>query len=237
MPDPPRIWQFLETTGLIKRTFFIGLTTLLFACPTFAEQKFITDEFEVTMRSGTSTANSILRMLRSGESVTVLEEDLASSYSLVETEDDLKGYVLTRFLVDRSTARQSLLKLQENFAQQQASLAQQKSEIESLNQSLAQARVDNENLKHTLRASERELAEIRETATNTLSIQEQNRQLQTAVTQLQQEQNRLTKENEKLHDSTQLDWLVRGGAVCLTAFLIGILVTRIRWRKQDSWGA
>ena len=37
-----------------------------------ATQKYITDEFEVTMRSGTSTANEILRMLKSGEAVTIL---------------------------------------------------------------------------------------------------------------------------------------------------------------------
>ena len=31
---------------------------------------YVTDQFEITMRSGTSTANSIIRMLRSGEPVT-----------------------------------------------------------------------------------------------------------------------------------------------------------------------
>jgi uncharacterized protein YgiM (DUF1202 family) len=61
-----------------------------------ATQKYITDEFEVTMRSGTSTANEILRMLKSGEAVTVLEEDLDSKYSLVEIEDGRKGYVRYR---------------------------------------------------------------------------------------------------------------------------------------------
>ena len=31
--------------------------------------------------------------------------------------------------------------------------------------------------------------------------------------------------------------VVRGGAVSLIAFVIGILVTRIRWKKRDSWGS
>ena len=47
-----------------------------------ADVKYITDEFEVTMRSGTSTSNSIVQMLSSGQAVTILEEDLASQYSL-----------------------------------------------------------------------------------------------------------------------------------------------------------
>ena len=222
----------------MDRKLFCGLAILIFTSPALAaEQKYITDEFEVTMRSGTSTANSIVRMLKSGEGVTVLEEDLASQYSLVQTQDDKKGYVLTRFLIDQPAARQTLLELQDNFAEQQASLEQQRTEIANLNQSLARERTDNENLKNTLRASEQELAGIRESAANTLSIQEQNKQLQNVVTQLQQEKNQLTEENAELRDSTRLDWFVRGGAVSLIAFLIGILITRIKWRKQDSWGA
>ena len=92
-------------------------------------------------------------------------------------------------------------------------------------------------LKSTLRASEQELSEVRGAAQNTLNILEQNKQLQTVVEQLRDEKAQLTETNAELKDSTRLDWFVRGGAVSLIAFVIGILVTRIRWRKQDSWGS
>lgn len=222
----------------MDRILTIGFVMLCLASPTLsAQQKYITDEFEVTMRSGTSTANSIVRLLRSGEAVTVIEEDLASQYSLVETADSKQGYVLTRFLIDQPAARQQLQELRANFSQQQSNLQQQRSEIEQLNQSLRQEQSDNENLKTTLRASEQELAEIRESAANTIAIQAENQNLQNVVAQLQQEKDQLTEENAELRDSTRLDWFVRGGAVSLIAFLIGILITRIRWRKQESWGA
>jgi SH3 domain protein len=54
---------------------------------------------------------------------------------------------------------------------------------------------------------------------------------------LREEKAQLTEINAELSDSTRLDWFVRGGAVSLIAFVVGILVTRIRWRKQDSWGS
>ena len=72
-----------------------------------AKTRYITDDFEVTMRSGTSISNSIVRMLNSGQPVTVLEEDLASKYSLVEIEDGKTGYVLNRYLVDTVSAKQT----------------------------------------------------------------------------------------------------------------------------------
>ena len=202
-----------------------------------AETKYITDEFEVTMRSGTSTANSIVKLLRSGESVLVLEEDLVSKYSLVETSDNTKGYVLTRFLIDQPAARQTLQELRVDFERQQQRIEEQGNEIEALSQALAQEKSDNSALKTTLRASEKELNDVRGAAQDTLNILEQNKRLQSMMADLREQQTALTEENAELKDSTRLDWFIRGGAVSLIAFVIGILVTRIRWRKQDSWGS
>ncbi|MCP4769217.1 MAG: TIGR04211 family SH3 domain-containing protein [Gammaproteobacteria bacterium] len=215
------------------------LVTLLCTAPSLqaAETRYITDVFEVTMRSGTSTSNSIVSLLNSGQAVTVLEIDLASQYSLVETDNGKKGYVLSRFLMDVPAAKQSLQELNTRHAQQQENLEQQISEVAKLEEALGQEMADNDALKTTLRASEQELTEVRGAAQNTLNILEQNKRLQTVVDQLRQEKTELSDTNAELSDSTQIDWFVRGGAVSLIAFVIGILVTRIRWRKKESWGS
>jgi SH3 domain protein len=202
-----------------------------------AEVKYVTDIFEVTMRSGTSTANSIVRLLSSGAKVTVLENDLASQYSLVETEENKQGYVLTRFLMDSPAAREVLQDVRARYEQQQSLLDEQQTEIEQLTEALQQEQTDGQTLKTTLRASEQELSEVRDAAQNTLNILDQNKQLQTVVNQLREEKTLLSDSNAELSDSTQIDWFVRGAAVSLIAFIIGILVTKIRWRKKDSWGS
>ena len=202
-----------------------------------AEVKYVTDIFEVTMRSGTSTANSIVRLLSSGAKVTVLENDLASQYSLVETAENKQGYVLTRFLMDSPAAREILQDVRARYEQQQSMLDEQQTEIEQLTEALQQEQTDGQTLKTTLRASEQELSEVRDAAQNTLNILDQNKRLQTVVNQLREEKTLLSDSNAELSDSTQIDWFVRGAAVSLIAFIIGILVTRIRWRKKDSWGS
>ena len=212
---------------------------LLAAAPALraADVKYVTDIFEVTMRSGTSTSNAIIRMLTSGEAVTVMESDLASQYSLVETEEGKQGYVLTRFLEDSPAAREILQDLRVKFDQQQLRLDEQQTEITQLKQSLQQEQTDSQTLKTTLGASEQELSEVRDAAQNTLSILGQNKRLQTVVDQLREEKTLLSDTNAELSDSTAIDWFARGAAVSLIAFIIGILVTKIRWRKQDSWGS
>ena len=222
---------------MIRISLFVF--SLLVGAPALhaAEVKYVTDVFEVTMRSGTSTSNIIVRLLASGEAVTVLKNDQASQYSLVETEDGKQGYVLTRFLADSPAAREILQDLRVKFDQQQLRLDQQQTEMTQLQQSLQQEQTDSQTLKTTLRASEQELSEVLGAAQNTLNILEQNKRLQTVVDQLREEKTLLSNTNAELSDSTQIDWFVRGAAVSLIAFIIGILVTRIRWRKQDSWGS
>ena len=202
-----------------------------------AEQKYVTDNFEVTLRSGTSTANSIVSLLKSGEPVTLLESDPETQYSLVETEDGKQGYVLSRFLVDEPAARARLAELQQTHAQQGETVTNQAGEIDQLREALEREQSDTEALKTALRASEQELSQVREAAQNALNILEQNERLQTVVEQLREEKSELSATNAELSDSTRMDWFIRGAGVSLIAFVIGILVTRIRWRKQDSWGS
>ena len=222
----------------MNRITLLVLLLLIGAVPVqAAEVKYVTDVFEVTMRSGTSTSNSIVRLLRSGQSVTLLEADLASQYSLVETDGGTQGYVLTRFLMDEPAAKETLQKLRGAHQQQTSQVEQQLAEISQLKQELQQEQTDGEALKTTLSASEEELSVVREAAQNTLNILEQNKRLQAVVDDLRQEKSALSDTNAELSDSTQIDWFVRGAAVSLIAFIIGILVTRIRWRKKDSWGS
>ncbi len=189
------------------------------------------------MRSGTSTANSIVKVLKSGQVVNVLEEDLATQYSLVESDDGKKGYVLSRFLDDIPSARTRLERLRLKSNDQKQSLEILGEEITQLKADLESEKSDNESLKTTLLASESELDKVRAASENTLNILKDNDRLEAIVNTLREEKLALSDENDGLKDSTQMDWFIRGAAVSLVAFLLGIVVTRIRWRKKDSWGS
>jgi SH3 domain protein len=202
-----------------------------------ATTKYITDEFEVTMRSGTSTSNNIIRMLKSGQNVKILEQDFASKYSLVETNDGKTGYVLSRFLLEGSSARNQLEKLKVKDTKQEDQIATLKARLEDLGQALSRERADNSQLKETLQISEDELGYVKEVSENTLSILDDNNQLKSIEQDLRTEKRQLSEENASLKDSTKVDWFVRGAAVSLIAFLLGIATTRISWKKKDSWGA
>jgi len=198
---------------------------------------YITDVFEVTLRSGTSTSNEILMLLKSGQAVTLLEQDSVTQYSLVKAENGTQGYVLSRYLVDVPSATQRLASLQQATAAQEQENQSLKAEISILQTDLTNQLDNNENLKKSLQVSEDDLERVSLAAESTLDTIEKNRVMEATIAELQQQQSLLSDENAILKDSTRMDWFIRGGAVSLIAFLIGILITRIRWKKHESWGA
>jgi SH3 domain protein len=198
---------------------------------------YVTDQFEVTMRSGTSTTNEILMLLKSGQELTLLEQDPVTQYSLVKTASGKQGYVLTRFLVDIPSARQRLTALQQFTATMKQENISLQAKVSNLEADLENQLAENGNLKTTLLTTDDELERVSIAAENTLDILDKNMTMEATITELQIQQSLLVDENLELKDSTKIDWFLRGAAVALIAFLIGILVTRIRWKKQDSWGA
>ena len=73
-----------------------------------AETAYVTDELEITLRTGETTGHRIVRMLPTGEKLTVLGTNPDSGYSKVRTSNGTVGFVLTRQLVDTPVARDRL---------------------------------------------------------------------------------------------------------------------------------
>lgn len=203
----------------------------------WAETRYITDQFEVTLRSGMSTSNSILSMLKSGQAVTVLEQDAETRYSLVETADGKQGYVLTRYLDGQPSGRERLKLLQAKSDKQQERIAELTSQLAEVRQTKNADDSTITDLQQRLGQTRDELASLKEATRDTIRVLKQNEDLQLRINALNEDIQKLTTENAAYKDTTAMDWFMRGAGVSLAAFLLGILVTRIRWKKRDSWGS
>ena len=236
MLSPSIIFTGFNPLKVIKiLLIYIGLSG--FTGVVSAQTVYITDEFEITMRTGMSTDNNIVRMLSSGEAVQLIASDEETRYSLVETEGGQQGYVLSRFLDESPSARERLLTLETSYQSLQTQSEDQRRTIDELTASLDQERADALALKEALTSSDNELESLKVTASSAIEIEQQNQQLLSDLETLQAQVQQLSKDNADLSDSTEIDWFVQGGGVSLFAFLIGILITRIRWRRSDSWGS
>jgi SH3 domain protein len=208
---------------------------LLLAHTAIAEPAWVSDEFEITLRTGPSTSNAIEAMLPSGARLEVVERDQDSGYSRVRTAAGTEGWVLTRYLMDEPSAREQLQSLTGQLTDatsQGASLREQLTSIRSEYRA-AQQRV--EALEADKAELEEELAEIRRVSANTLAVNEENRTFREQLSAAQLRIETLEHESRQLASQDNRYWFIAGALVLLVGMILGLWLPRIRWQRRSRY--
>jgi SH3 domain protein len=223
------------------RRFAMPLQLCLLFCLLFlsvlsqAQSRYVSDVFEVTMRSGPTGSHTILRMLNSGTSLEVLERDADTGYSRVRTAGGTEGWVLSRYLMAEPAARNQLEILSGELTNAtnkgdstSAQVSAIKNVLDSATKRTASLEDDNERLQI-------ELEEIKNIAANVLAIDEQNKALRERLTDNEAKMGALLQENHELGSQKEKDWFIVGALVLFAGLVTGLLVTRIRWHKRSRY--
>jgi SH3 domain protein len=217
------------------KIFALFLLAILSPALLIAEAAYVSDEFEITMRSGPSTQNSILRMLPSGATVEVLEADEETGYSRISTASGAEGYALSRYLMDQPAARDQLA----GMRQQVSNLRQRNQELEArLGQATAsrdELRQERDGLLRSNQGKDTELADIRRVSANAIDLNSQNQELQTSVQTMNHRIQAQTSEIQELKDRRNRDWFLAGAAVLIGGILLGLILPKLRVRRRSSW--
>ena len=221
---------------IMKRLLHITLLlSALAASSALAQSAWVTDQFEITLRSGPSTSNAIQLMVSSGTRLEVIERDADSGYTHVRTQGGTEGWVLTRYLMNEASAREQLENLTgqlTNATSRGSSLNSQlgaiKGQYDSANQQIS-------TLEREKAVVEKELAEIKRTAANVLAINDQNKSLMDELAAAQIRADTLEQENRVLASQTTRYWFMAGGLVLLIGIALGIWLPRIRWQRRSRY--
>ena len=213
----------------------ILLAALLLPVSAFAESAWVTDQFEITLRSGPSTSNAIQLMVGSGTRLEVLERDADSGYTRVRTQGGTEGWVLTRYLMNEASAREQLETLTGQLTNANSRGSSLDSQLRAIRSEHNTANRKIEELEREKAAVETELAEIRRTAANVLSINEQNKSLRDELTAAQIRADTLERENRALASQTKRYWFMAGALVLLVGILLGIWLPRVRWQRRSRY--
>lgn len=200
-----------------------------------AQSAWVSDEFEVTLRTGPSTSNAIQLMVSSGTRLEVLEADPESGYSRVRTTGGTEGWVLTRYLMDEPSAREQLESLTRqltNAAAEGDSMTSQltaiRGEYDKATRTIRDLESDNEELRS-------QLSEITEKAANTLAIDRQNQALQQKLTDAEIQVSVLEQEKERLTSQSNRNWFITGSAVLLGGVLLGLILPRMKFQRRSRY--
>jgi len=219
----------------VKQALSILSLFILLTGTVQAETRYVSDRLEITMRSGTSTSHGIVRMLRSGTPVEVLETDKQSGYSRVKTSSGKEGWVLTRFLMNGPAARDRLAEAEKRLAELELENRKMHTSMATLREEMSTVEKQRQDLDNEHRNVSQELTEIKRTASSALAIDSENKELKSRMVALERNLQTVQQENENLKDRTARDWFMVGAAVVLLGIIVGLIIPRIRWRKKSSW--
>jgi SH3 domain protein len=215
------------------------LTLLLLAClasTALAETRYVSDRLEITLRTGTSTQHSIMRMLPSGMRLEVLESDPGSGYARVRTPDGTEGWVLARYLMEQPAARDRLAAATERAASLELRVADLAAQVEALSGERDALQAQRDGLESELNEVRSELERIRRVSASAVELDSANRELRTRVAAAEQDGTLLRAEIAELKRNTQRDWFMAGAGVLLLGLVLGLVLPRIRWRRRSGWG-
>ncbi len=203
-----------------------------------AETRYVSDSLDITLRRGQGTGFQILRTLKSGTALEILETDSDSGYSQVKTTGGTEGWVLTRFLMNEPSARAQLNAAISRAASFEAKHKASSEQITLMTSEKKELEDSRGNLDKSNSQLSKELKHIKATAGRALQIDGENKDLKSKLIGLERNNQALSQENETLKDRNARDWFMVGAGVAILSLLLGLLLARFSGRRtRSSWSS
>lgn len=220
---------------IVRAAILFGL--IIHSTASFAQSGYITDTVEVMMRSGPSNKNKIIKILKSGERMDIVQADVGNNHSEVRTADGTVGFVISRYITDTPSAKARVKSLESQLNQLRA----KPGELQAL---LATAQEDNlalieqnTDLTATLTKTSSELENIKRVSSDAVNIASRNTKLEDEVQQLLLQIDDIRIQNEALKDQSDQRWFLLGGGAILFGLFLGWLLSISKRPRRQSWGA
>jgi SH3 domain protein len=198
----------------------------------WAAKAYVTDSFEITLRTGPSNENKIVAMLFSGRPLEVLGTQ--GEWSQVKVLDDGKeGWVVSRYLVTRLPWEIQARKLQEDLVTLNGKLNRVQKEFADESQQRQGLAAELKRKTEELEVLSKEYLELKKGAEGYLGVKTLYEAAEKNMKAAQAELSKLAAENESLKSSQENKWFLSGALVLLCGLLIGGIVGR-QQRKRRS---
>lgn len=219
---------------IFNKSLFLLAVFAFFTTSVAAQTKYVSDELVINMRSGKGNSFKIIKIIKSGTPLTVLESD--SGYTRARTPQGVEGWVLSRFLINTPVAREQLAKamadvaaMKEKYDAMTAELSSTKKERDILSQSEKTLLKNKEKLNA-------ELAKLKKIAARPMQLEAENDQLRNDLVKIEAEMRLLQQEYQTLEDNSDQEWFMTGAGVLFGGMILGLIFPKLRsGQKKANW--
>ena len=228
-------------------SILIVLASYVVAPPAAAEIRYVVDELVITLRLGKSPNHKILKNLKTGTPLEVLEDD-DKTYIKVQTPDGTVGYVLRQYISSEIPKKQVIEKLETRISSLQKKISnleatksnlekQLKTNEKNYNQKFSEISATSTDMKQKLeqalnneRTASEKYTTLLAQAENVVEIAAERDQLLQKNLKLEADVTMLVNENDELSDSRMVKWFLAGGGVLFFGWILGKISRKKRSR-------
>jgi SH3 domain protein len=217
------------------RVRLVAAIFLLFAATAHGQTRYVSDKLSVELRRGPSNEYLILRNLEAGSAVEVMEQN-DDGYSRVRLADqDVEGWVLTRFLSTETSARDRLAVAERSLSNSRGRVTELEQQVAALTAELGNTKTELERTRATHGQVNQELTSIKTAAANVVEIRDQNESLRQKLIDRERQVEQLTADNAALSGRNNQNWFIVGAGVLFGGIVLGLVAPSLRRKRRSDW--
>ncbi len=216
----------------IRIVFF--LVCSLFICGAsgaFAQTVYVTDEFEIMLRTGPSIENKIIAMLPTGTRLEMIEEK--DDWAFVRDSNDREGWIFKRYASTQIPKKILIERLQKEYSGVLKNLETQTQKGRGLEKENKELRVALNTTQEQLEKVKKDYDSLASGSKDFIKLRDEHAANLAGLRAAEAELTQLKKENEELRFSRTIIWFLSGAGVVVVSWLIGFMMGKIR-RKSRS---
>jgi len=202
-----------------------------------ATTAYVTDSFEITLRTGPSTDNKIIYTPQSGQPLELLEVqgDWSHVKVLRRGNEPIEGWVLSRYLISRLPWELKAKSLSEENSSLKDRLGALQKAFDAVSQKEKELSENLEEKSKAFQELRTDYDSLKSGAAEYLRLKSEQKTTRSKLETLQQTIDELTVENRRLESSQRNRWFATGALVLLCGLLIGVAVGRQYRKKRSSY--
>lgn len=221
------------------RTRIITLLTATVLCTTVYAQniKYVTDQLQAPVRASANESSRIIKMLTSGEKITILNED-KQHYEIQYGDNKARGWIHKSFVMNDPAAREFVEMAKQEYAPLQESISTLTTENGQKDQTIASLKENQKKLEQALLVQTNRVTHLEQINKNVIDIDNDNQLLTQTNMQQELELKQLKSENFTLKENKRSDEWLKGASILFAGIVLGtsILPRLLRYRNQKrNW--
>jgi SH3 domain protein len=217
-----KVWFWMVLIGL-----------LILPAASVAETVYVSEDFEITMRTGPGSDRKIISLVQSGKALEIVEK--GEEWSMVRDHGGKEGWVLNRYLTASQPCPMVLDRVRQDYDVLAAKYKGLKETFDVLDAQkkatdadLSQNQKDRDELSTAYETLKKESSEF-------LKLKQRHKQVTADLEAEKTLSAKLDEENMQMKRSRIIQWVLTGGGIMLVGFFIGLFSSSRRKSRSSLY--